>query len=67
MGSLVCPPKKNLTTIGVSEPIRHHFQTLDTEALKQTDREDEEFKGMARYETNCVAFITFSTNPFSQS
>jgi hypothetical protein len=47
VGSLVCPPKKNLTTIGVSETIRHHFQTLDTEGLKQMDREDEVFKGTA--------------------
>jgi hypothetical protein len=60
-GSLVCPPKKNLTTIGVSEPIRHHFQTLDTEALKQMDREDEEFKGTAPFiDKVCCLYITLN-------
>ena len=43
--SLSLPPKRNLHTIGVPEPIRQHFQQLDTEALRRMDPEDEEAKG----------------------
>ena len=39
------PPKRTLQTIGVPEPIRQHFQQLDSEALKRTDIEEEERKG----------------------
>lgn len=34
------PPKRTLQAIGVPEPIRQHFQQLDSEALKRTDIED---------------------------
>jgi hypothetical protein len=39
------PPKRTLQTIGVPEPIRQHFQQLDSEALKRTDTEEEDRKG----------------------
>jgi PAB-dependent poly(A)-specific ribonuclease subunit 3 len=38
------PPKRCLQTIGIPEPIRNHFQSLDTEALRQMQPDDEIYK-----------------------
>ena len=42
--TLPAPPKRSLQTIGIPEPIREHFQTLDLISLKQMDPSDERYK-----------------------
>eukprot|EP01038_Epipyxis_sp_PR26KG_P004334 gene4334-6135_t len=42
--TLPAPPKRCLQTIGLPEPIRQHFQTLDIEASKQMPADDERYK-----------------------
>lgn len=42
--TLPAPPKRSLQTIGIPEPIRQHFQSLDTEALRQMAPEDDRYK-----------------------
>lgn len=38
------PPKRCLQTIGIPEPIRQHFQSLDLESLRQMLPDDERYK-----------------------
>jgi PAB-dependent poly(A)-specific ribonuclease subunit 3 len=38
------PPKRCLQTIGIPEPIRQHFQSLDLESLRQMSPDDERYK-----------------------
>eukprot|EP01034_Spumella_vulgaris_P024001 gene24001-30288_t len=42
--TLPAPPKRCLKTIGLSEPIRNHFQSLDIEALRQMKPDDHRYK-----------------------
>jgi PAB-dependent poly(A)-specific ribonuclease subunit 3 len=42
--TLPAPPKRSLQTVGIPEPIRHYFQTLDMETLKQMRPDDERYK-----------------------
>lgn len=42
--TLPAPPKRSLQTIGIPEPVRHHFRTIDIEALKQMNPENERYK-----------------------
>lgn len=42
--TLPAPPKRSLQTIGIPEPIRQHFQSLDVEALRQMKPDDERYK-----------------------
>jgi hypothetical protein len=42
--TLPAPPKRSLQTIGLPEPIRQHFQSLDVEALRQMKPDDERYK-----------------------
>jgi PAB-dependent poly(A)-specific ribonuclease subunit 3 len=44
--TLPAPPKRSLQTIGIPDPIRQHFQSLDIEALRQMAPEDERYKEM---------------------
>ena len=44
--TLPAPPKRSLKTIGIPDPIRQHFQSLDIEALKQMTPDDERYKEM---------------------
>jgi hypothetical protein len=38
------PPKRSLQTIGIPEPIREHFQSLDLHALRQMQPDDARYK-----------------------
>lgn len=42
--TLPAPPKRCLKSIGLSEPIRQHFQNLDMEALRQMKPDDDRYK-----------------------
>lgn len=42
--TLPSPPKRSLQTVGLPEPIRQHFQSLDIQALKQMSPEDPRYK-----------------------
>lgn len=42
--TLPAPPKRTLQTIGIPEPIRSHFRTLDIESLKQMNPDNERYK-----------------------
>jgi PAB-dependent poly(A)-specific ribonuclease subunit 3 len=42
--TLPAPPKRSLQTIGIPEPIRSHFRSLDLEALRQMDPDSERYK-----------------------
>ena len=43
--SLPAPPRRTIQTIGIPEPVRQHFQSLDVEALRQMPPDDERYKG----------------------
>ena len=48
--TLPSPPKRSLQTIGIPDPIRQHFQSLDIEALRQMAPDDERYKELpSRY------------------
>jgi PAB-dependent poly(A)-specific ribonuclease subunit 3 len=48
--SLPAPPKRTLQTVGIPEPIRQHFRSLDIAALKQMPPDDERYKELpSRY------------------
>jgi PAB-dependent poly(A)-specific ribonuclease subunit 3 len=54
MSSLPTPRKRSLQTIGIPEPIRQHFQSLDLAALRQMDPEDERYKEIPpRFHSAC--------------
>ena len=40
------PPRRSLQTIGIPDPIRQHFQSLDHAALRQMEPNDERYKEM---------------------
>ena len=42
--SLSAPPKRTLQTVGIPEPIRQHFQSLDLTSLRQMTPGDERYK-----------------------
>ena len=42
--TIAAPLKRSLQTIGIPEPIRQHFQSLDIESLRQMDPSDERYK-----------------------
>mmetsp|Transcript_31158 Transcript_31158/g.44780 ORF Transcript_31158/g.44780 Transcript_31158/m.44780 type:complete len:355 (+) Transcript_31158:32-1096(+) len=42
--TLPAPPKRSLQTIGIPEPVREHFQSLDMIALRQMDPADPRYK-----------------------
>ena len=43
--SLPAPPRRTIQTIGIPEPVRQHFQSLDVEALRQLTPDDDRYKG----------------------
>ena len=43
--SLPAPPRRTIQTIGIPEPVRQHFQSLDVEALRQLPPDDDRYKG----------------------
>jgi len=52
--SLPTARKRSLQTIGIPEPIRQHFQSLDLDALRQMDPEDERYKEIpTRFHSAC--------------
>ena len=52
--SLPTPRKRSLQTIGIPEPIRQHFQSLDLDALRQMDPEDDRYKEIpTRFHSAC--------------
>ena len=42
--TLPAPPQKSLQTLGIPEPMRQHFRTLDIECLRQMKPDDERYK-----------------------
>lgn len=42
--TLPAPPRRTLQTIGIPEPVRNHFRTLDIESLKQMNPDNERYK-----------------------
>lgn len=44
--TMPAPPKRSLQTIGIPDPIRQHFQSLDIEALRQMAPDDDRYKEM---------------------
>ena len=46
MTTLPAPPRRTLQTIGIPDPIRQHFQSLDHASLRQMEPNDERYKDM---------------------
>jgi len=44
--TLPAPPRRTLQTIGIPDPIRQHFQSLDHASLRQMEPNDERYKDM---------------------
>ncbi|CAM9095503.1 unnamed protein product, partial [Ectocarpus fasciculatus] len=42
--TLPAPPKRSLQTVGIPEPIRQHFRSLDIAALKQMPPDDDRYQ-----------------------
>lgn len=42
--TLPAPPKRSLQTVGIPEPIRQHFRSLDIDTLKQMRPDDDRYK-----------------------
>lgn len=42
--TLPAPPKRTLQTIGIPEPVRNHFRSLDIDSLKQMNPDNERYK-----------------------
>jgi len=61
--TLPAPPKRSLQTIGIPDPIRQHFQTLDIEALRQMSPDDERYKEMPNRYHSAFAL----DDPYSQA
>ena len=51
--SLPAPPRRTIQTIGIPEPVRQHFQSLDVEALRQLPPDDDRYKGMLLFVLFC--------------
>mmetsp|Transcript_22495 Transcript_22495/g.32850 ORF Transcript_22495/g.32850 Transcript_22495/m.32850 type:complete len:683 (+) Transcript_22495:91-2139(+) len=42
--TLPAPPKRSLLAVGIPEPMRQHFQSLDLDCLRQMDPDDDRYK-----------------------
>ena len=62
--SLPAPPRRTIQTIGIPEPVRQHFQSLDVESLRQLSPDDDRYKGTLLSAVLIPAVVVTATDSY---